>query len=627
MIRASGVMFVSMNGNALFLKRGPTAPDCPDCWDFPGGGQEGDETAEQTAIRETREEIGFVPDGERLLHTRTASPGANGVGVGVGVAEALPVPLAAPVASPPLVPMPPVDYSTFIQRVTNEFTPELDGEHTGFAWAPLDSPPEPLHPGCRIALERLDMNELDVAHAIADGRLTSPQRYENVWLFAIRVTGTSVAYRPKHEEFVLRSAEHWTTTDALARCNGMPVIFKHPKKSPLLNSEEFSNRIVGTIFLPYVAGTEVWAIAKIYVDAAAEMMAEGGLSTSPGVNFSNFKVNATLTVENGSKVLVEGDPSLFDHVAICELGVWDKGGEPTGIRAESREDSAMTEDEKKAAEEKAKKDAAEKEESEKKAAADKAKKDADEKERKDGDAGVGEKLDKVLSHLDSTNNKMDAIGKRLDAVEGKDKEAEEKAKKDAADKEEADKKAAADAAKKDSDDKEAEEKKKREDAAKIDSADVRKRIDEVAAMIPKAVGDSDYIAMTDAQVRADEVYAMFGDHAPRPQHGETPALYERRIVRDLKKHSDKWGKVDVTTAFADDAAFATVRDDIYGDAKKAAMSPSTAPDGGLRAIKRRGESGHTIIEYVGDSRGWLYPFSGAARQYAQGRFDDTSIRK
>ena len=107
MTKAAGVMFVSMNGNALFLKRGPNAPDLADHWDFPGGGQEGDETAEQTAIRETREEIGFVPDGERLLHTRTASPGANGVGVGVGVAEALPVPPAAPVASPPLVPMPP----------------------------------------------------------------------------------------------------------------------------------------------------------------------------------------------------------------------------------------------------------------------------------------------------------------------------------------------------------------------------------------------------------------------------------------------------------------------------------------------------------------------------------------
>ena len=41
----------------------------------------------------------------------------------------------------------------------------------------------------------------------------------------------------------------------------------------------------------------------------------------------------------------------IDHVAVCVLGVWDKGDEPTGIRSEAREDSAMAdEDEKKSKE-------------------------------------------------------------------------------------------------------------------------------------------------------------------------------------------------------------------------------------------------------------------------------------
>ena len=77
--------------------------------------------------------------------------------------------------------MPLVDFTTFLMRVPEEFAPKLNDEHDGWAWSPLATPPEPLHPGCRIALERLAMNELDVARAIADGRLASPQRYENVW--------------------------------------------------------------------------------------------------------------------------------------------------------------------------------------------------------------------------------------------------------------------------------------------------------------------------------------------------------------------------------------------------------------------------------------------------------------
>jgi hypothetical protein len=126
--------------------------------------------------------------------------------------------------------------------------------------------------------------------------------------------------------------------------------------------------------------------------------------------------------------------------------------------------------------------------------------------------------------------------------------------------------------------------------------------------------------MTDAQARADEVYGMFGGHAPRPLPGEDVPRYERRIVRELKKHSSRWGAADVSTAFADDASFAIVRDQIFEDAKAAAMSPQTAPDGGLRMVTRR-QGGHEIHDFVGTTRSWMDQFSGPVRQYAQGRFN------
>lgn len=623
MKKAAGILFVSLNGNALFLKRGPGAPDCAGCWDFPGGGREDEETPAETARREAREEIGFVPEGEMVPHVRTSSvpPGAVGVGAPSSI---LPVSNGAPIASMPEA----VDFTTFLQKVTNEFTPELDDEHEGFAWAPIGSPPEPLHPGCRIALDRLSMDELGVARAMAEGRLASPERYENVTLFAIRITGTDTAFRSKHGEYVYRRPEQYLTDEFLARCNGLPVVFKHPAKA-ILDSKEFGNRVVGTIFLPYIAGTEVWGIAKIYDDDAIRLMEKGDLSTSPGVNFKDFTVNAKLTLEDGSKVLIEGKPSLFDHVAICELGVWDKGGEPSGIRSEAREDSAMTPEEqaKKDADEaaaKAKVDA----ETEEKRKADAAKKDGEESEEDKkkkadaakADADAGSALDKKLSAMTDTVGKLaDSVGaitKRMDAADQSRKDAEESEKRKAGDPEQL----KADKAKKDAEDEvdkkkkadaEAEEKEK----AKADSADVRKRIDAVAAMIPKSIGDADYSAVTDAQARADAVFSVFGQGAPRPLQGETAGLYERRCARLLKEHSPTWKKIDVDgQAFADDQAFGIVRDQIYTEAKATGLSPTTVEPGRMRMITRR-SGGHEIHEFVGEPRSWMDPMAGAARQF------------
>lgn len=647
MTKAAGILFQSKSGNVLFLRRTATAPDCAGCWDFPGGGCEEDETTEQCAIREAIEEIGSMPDGLLVFHTRT--PGSMPKGVaGIGApGGGLPGPAGAPTAPPPPlvsgIPeearLPPgVDYTTFLQRVEEEFIPELNGEHDGWAWAPIASPPQPLHPGCQVALDRISWDELAVARAIADGRLSSPQRYENVWLFAIRISGTGLSYRDKIDEFVLRKPELYLTDEFLARCNGMPVIWKHPKKS-LLDSDEFADRVVGTVFLPYIAGDEVWAVTKIFVDDAARMMKEGGLSTSPGVNFADFTVNAKLTLEDGSKVLVEGKPSLADHVAICELGVWDKGGDPSGIRSESREDSAMADKDDDKAKDDSKRDDAKRDDSMKYDAKkddtskdDAAKKDGMEKteatdsSKRDDEGSAGTLLKSVVDAVTSMKDAITGLGKRMDAVEEmsrSDKKRDDGAKKDNEEEGEKDKpknlaadKAKKDAAKKDEDEK---EEKAKDDAAKADSADVRKRIEEVAAMIPKDLNDADYHAIADAQARADEVFVDFGKHAPRPLQGETVGAYERRAVRTLKQFSPTWKDVDVTSAFADDASFGIVRDQVYREAKRTAADPSNVKAGELKMIKRQ-RDGHTYIEFHGEPRTWMDPLAGPVQLRAEGTF-------
>ena len=340
-IRAAGILIVDTKGRALFLKRGPGG-DAHGEWCFPGGRLENDEPASEAAVRETEEECGFKADPKSLvMWSRRIAVRGPAPPLAMEVPAVVQALTEAPVATA-AADVDQVDFTTFLCKGIEPFTPEIDtsGEHVAYAWCPLDQPPEPLHPGCRIALAKINMDELGIARAIRDGELTSPQYYANVWLFALRITGTGVAYRTKWKEYVWRDPSMYLNDEFLARCNGLAVIFEHPKKRATLDSKEFSDRAVGSVLLPYIKGDEVWGIAKIYDEPTAQLMCDEQLSTSPAVVWRDPDENNKLEMEDGSKLLIEGKPSLLDHLAICALGVWDKGGDPSGVEA-VRADSEM----------------------------------------------------------------------------------------------------------------------------------------------------------------------------------------------------------------------------------------------------------------------------------------------
>jgi 8-oxo-dGTP pyrophosphatase MutT (NUDIX family) len=609
-IRGAGILFKTQDGQALFLQRGPDG-DHANEWCIPGGKLEEGEASEAAAFREAREEAGRrVPKGARTLLARTIAP------PGEETEEA-------------------VDFTTFLQAVDEPFDVEIDNESVGYAWAPLDNPPLPLHPGVVIALERLTADELGVARMMAAGTLTSPQHYENVALFDIRITGTGVAYREAHNEFVHRSPDNYLNPEFLARCNGLPVIWEHPEKS-LLTSKEFGDRVVGSVFLPYIKGDEVWAVVKVWDSSAIKALENGQLSTSPAVNFKDATVNSKLALEDGSVLLIEGKPSLLDHLAFCERGVWDKGGAPSGVNSTRADGTTMTDDDKKAAAD----------------AAVKAKADADaaDKSRKDAEDNRWAKLD---AFMDSTTKRMDAIeaskkdAAKKDAASKKDGEEETKKSNEAAnepgagDDKEVERKAGEpmfkkgerdDAAKKDSkakadeDDDETEEEKKarekrereaRDDAAKAkadaaaavaENADLKRRLAAIEQNMPKALSDADYAAMSTVQAKADSVFQAFSQKAPRPLEGETVLAYRRRLATTLKDHSHTWKGVDLT-AFADANAFGVAEQQIYADAMTAARNPVGLPDGELREIVSTDETGRRIVSFHGQPRSWMASFS------------------
>jgi hypothetical protein len=192
-----------------------------------------------------------------------------------------------------------------------------------------------------------DWNELCVAKAVRDGQLTSPQTFETITFFDVRVTGTGEAFRSAKrdekgdivydEERVWREPSIYLNPEFLERVNAVPVILEHPDTSTL-TTEEYRKRTIGALTLPYIKGEEVWAIARIQDQAAAKIMTEEQLSTSPAVSWNDPTVNVAGKLRDGSNFMLEGKPTLLDHLAVCWQGVWDKDGAPQGINI-SRGDS------------------------------------------------------------------------------------------------------------------------------------------------------------------------------------------------------------------------------------------------------------------------------------------------
>jgi 8-oxo-dGTP pyrophosphatase MutT (NUDIX family)/predicted DCC family thiol-disulfide oxidoreductase YuxK len=574
-VKAAGVLF-NANGKILLVKRSGTATDHPNEWAFPGGGIEEGESAIVAAIRECQEELEYSPKlPMRLVSERDG-------------------------------------FATFLSEC-EMFMPQLNSEHQGFIWAEPNALPMPIHPNAQATVNDVLLGkqgqtrtELDVAKAVMVGDIKSGVKFANVWLFNLRITGTGVAYRSEGEEFVFRDPKLYMNDAFLQRCNGLSVIWKHPGKN-MLDSKEFSDRVVGSIALPYFKSEaeEVWCVAKIYDEEAANAMLDEQLSTSPGVVFRKSDGNKLINLENGDPLLIEGCPSLLDHLAICSQGVWDKGGEPAGVISDSKGASEMSEKETRA--------------------------DAE-----------PDKLDKIMSKLDAMEKRMDAYETKKDAdVRGVEAKGEESKK---ADEQEPEKKqgenevkadedkeakkdsndmpadplmSAADKAKKDSDEKLASEAKKKaveaealakaaHDSIHGATSEVKGLIADLERRLPKELSDADYAAMADAQAKADSIYHAFGDSAPRPLNGEDLLAYRKRLSAKLKTHSAQWKDVDINKLDAN--VFSIAEAKIYADAMEAAVHPVDLPAGGLREITKHDRAGRKLSEFIGSPSAWMNQF-------------------
>ena len=115
LISAGALIYCKATHRYLFLLRNGTHAGS---WGLVGGKIERNETVVQGLNREIAEELGgMIKDAKLIPIEKFTSDNKN------------------------------FEYHTYVIKVDEEFVPELNREHRGYCWVPLDDYPKPLHPG------------------------------------------------------------------------------------------------------------------------------------------------------------------------------------------------------------------------------------------------------------------------------------------------------------------------------------------------------------------------------------------------------------------------------------------------------------------------------------------------
>jgi 8-oxo-dGTP pyrophosphatase MutT (NUDIX family) len=116
-IVCSGALFYTLDtGRFLLLHR--TASKHNNVWGLVGGTNEEKETPFEGLTREIEEEIGFLPDIKKTMPLETFISKDDHF-----------------------------HFHTYLCVVENEFIPNLNNEHDGYAWVSFSKWPKPLHQG------------------------------------------------------------------------------------------------------------------------------------------------------------------------------------------------------------------------------------------------------------------------------------------------------------------------------------------------------------------------------------------------------------------------------------------------------------------------------------------------
>lgn len=580
--RAAGILYQAPDGRLLLIRR----VDAGHYWAFPGGWAEDGETDEQAARREFLEETGVNITGPLRKIVTTLGGGA-------------PAFTAYHFAGPAFTPAPCPEWDVYKWQTADDAIAEGG-----------------IYPNALTCIVFDGLDELGIARAMSLGLIESPQFIGKIALFAMRITGTGASYRAQLKEYVWRDPSLYLNEEFLQRAQGLPVVVEHPKDN-ILDGNYYREHVVGAIMLPYVRGEEVWGIVRVQDEVAARILNEVQLSTSPAVVFRAGQEGERVTMGEKSSMLIETVPALLDHLAICELGVWDKLNAPTGVANSITGGEQIMPESTETLE-----------------------------KRNDGltDKKEGESLDTILRHFDELNKRLDAVEKRFNAKddaegekegeEGREEKADARRDDDDRARKDDDDKTRKDAKRKDDDDKtrkdddddkarkdarqhghhsrhdetEEEREEKRADSARADSLiAMRKEIDELRSQMPTVHTAEERSKFVEAQSRAEPIAQAFGDSAPRWLDGESLLEYRRRLVRKFQAHSPQWKNSDISK-IEDNIALDNIERIVFADAMTAARAPLSGDGDYLRVVSETDGAGRKIRRFYGSPAACWAPF-------------------
>ena len=117
-----GTIFVSTKTRRVLLNLRAPHKTHSMCWSLFGGMVENGEQPKDALLRELTEEIGFVPDIEKIYPFDVYQSKDKHF-----------------------------KYYSFVSVVVDEFIPELNQESCGYAWIDLGQWPKPMHQGAKIS--------------------------------------------------------------------------------------------------------------------------------------------------------------------------------------------------------------------------------------------------------------------------------------------------------------------------------------------------------------------------------------------------------------------------------------------------------------------------------------------
>ena len=296
-IRAAGVMYI--NGNSVLLLKRTGKEHEDGTWAFPGGKLEGEETPEQAARRESKEETGIEPDKlEQIDRTDNGD----------------------------------VEFTTFLARIEKSDT-NLNEEHTGFVWADLASLPQPLHPGVAKTLKAYTTNR-HTTDAVESARQEDINNYITVEKNPIsrsgvfQYLGRSIgAPEPDKIYNVYRPAEEFTP-ETIDSFKLLPIVNDHtmlgPPEAGLVPAEE--KGVHGTTGESVVFEDGVlYATLKIFSETLASMIESGRTALSLGYRCIYEKASGIFDGQKYDYIQrnLRGNHLALVDAARCDVAVLD----------------------------------------------------------------------------------------------------------------------------------------------------------------------------------------------------------------------------------------------------------------------------------------------------------------